>query len=91
MVGPHALCGTELINLLLTGVARGNVGAYGAGGDKVSWRPAAGSVGMLSRDELESGMPLADGLKSRRRLQEAPPLAEAGAPWTAGRPVSPAD
>ena len=36
--GPHALCGTELINLMLAGVARANVGAYdGAGsGGKVS-------------------------------------------------------
>jgi len=64
--GPHALCGTELINLMLAGVARANVGAYdGAGsGGKVAWRPPAGAVGMLSRDELESGVPLADALKS---------------------------
>jgi hypothetical protein len=61
--GPHALCGTELVNLLLTGRARANVSAYGASGAKVDWR-APSPVGMLSRDEIESGMPLADELKS---------------------------
>ena len=63
IVGPNALCATELMNLLLAGVARGNVGAYGADGKKVTWR-TRGRVGLLSRDEFESGMPLADELKS---------------------------
>ena len=63
IIGPNALCGTELVNLMLSGVARGNVAAYGAMGGKVDWR-AKGRVGMLSRDELEIGMPLADELKS---------------------------
>ena len=62
--GPFSLCGTELISLLLCGVARANVGAYGAGGGKkVSWR-VPGEVGLISADEIESGVPLADGLKS---------------------------
>jgi hypothetical protein len=63
VVGPHALCSTELLNLFLAGVARGNVGAYGSDGKKVGWRPRR-PVGLLSRDEIESGMPLADELKS---------------------------
>ena len=62
VVGPHSLCSTELMTLLMAGVARGNVGAYSMAGGKVDWR-TAGSVGLLSRDELE-GMPLADALKS---------------------------
>ena len=63
--GPHALCGTELVNLLVAGVARANVGAYegGGAGGKVRWR-APSPIGLLSRDELETGVPLADVLKS---------------------------
>ena len=61
--GPHALCGTELVNLMLCGVARANVSAYGADGRKVTWRSRA-RVGLLSRDEIESGVPLADELRS---------------------------
>ena len=64
IIGPNALCGTELVNLMLCGVARGNVSAYDANGQgKVSWR-SAGCVGLLSREELEMGTPLADELKS---------------------------
>ena len=62
--GPFALCGTELISLIISGVARGNVGAYEQGGGaKVTWR-ARGEVGLISADELESGVPVADELKS---------------------------
>ena len=62
--GPFALCGTELISLLLGGVARCNVGAYDpASGAKVTWR-TAGDVGLISADELESGVPVCDVLKS---------------------------
>lgn len=62
--GPFHLCTTELLNLLLFGVARGDVGAYG-GGDaaKADWRGAS-PVGLLSADEVESGVPVADELKS---------------------------
>eukprot|EP00927_Polykrikos_kofoidii_P049741 TRINITY_DN43761_c0_g1_i1.p1 TRINITY_DN43761_c0_g1~~TRINITY_DN43761_c0_g1_i1.p1 ORF type:complete len:563 (-),score=108.59 TRINITY_DN43761_c0_g1_i1:108-1727(-) len=60
--GPHALCTTELLTLLLTGIARGNVSAYGSDGAKVSWRPQS-DVGILSRDEVDVGVPLADQLK----------------------------
>lgn len=60
--GPHALCTTELFNLLTAGTARGNVCAYGADGQKVSWRPRT-ALGLLSRDELDMGRPLADELK----------------------------
>eukprot|EP00929_Paragymnodinium_shiwhaense_P002611 TRINITY_DN102911_c0_g1_i1.p1 TRINITY_DN102911_c0_g1~~TRINITY_DN102911_c0_g1_i1.p1 ORF type:complete len:536 (+),score=109.83 TRINITY_DN102911_c0_g1_i1:91-1698(+) len=66
VVGPHSLCSTELMGLLLSGLARGNVSAYGSDGGKVSWRPA-GDVGMLSRDEIEMGVPLADQLKSPQK------------------------
>lgn len=63
IIGPNALCGTELVNLMLCGVARGNVSAYNSNGHgKVSWR-AVGCVGLLSREELEMGVPLADELK----------------------------
>ena len=62
--GPFALCGTELVSLMLCGVARCNVSAYEAlSGGKVSWR-TRGAVGLLSADELDSGVPLADELKS---------------------------
>jgi len=62
VTGPHALCSTELLGLLMAGVARGNVCAYGNDGAKVAWR-TPGDVGLLSRDELDMGRPLADELK----------------------------
>lgn len=64
ILGPHALCGTELMGLLLCGVARGNVSAYdnSESGNKVKWR-MRGDVGFLSCDEVEIGVPLADELK----------------------------
>ena len=53
--GPFALCGTELISLLLAGIARGNIGAYDAtSGAKIGWR-TVGDVGLISADEIESG------------------------------------
>ena len=65
---PHALCTSELVSLLLRGVADGNVSAYGpTGGAKVSWAApgAACPVGLLSFMELEApGVPLADELKT---------------------------
>lgn len=66
--GPHSLCTTELVNLLLCGVARGNISAYENDGRRVEWRaklrsPIAGLVGILSSDE-QSGRSLADELKS---------------------------
>jgi len=54
IAGPHALCGTELMTLLMAGRARGNVGAYGQDGAKVTWRGPS-PFGLLSRDELETG------------------------------------
>jgi len=63
IVGPHSLCSTELMGLLMFGIARGNVSAYdGADGSKIKWRPKD-EVGMLSRDEIDMGIPLADELK----------------------------
>jgi len=59
---PDALCTTELMNLLLCGVSRGNVSAYEDDGRKVTWR-VAGEVGLISRVEADTGCPLADELK----------------------------
>eukprot|EP00041_Stephanoeca_diplocostata_P034640 m.1190509 g.1190509 ORF g.1190509 m.1190509 type:complete len:566 (-) comp24555_c1_seq20:2029-3726(-) len=79
VVGPFALCSTEMVSLLLHGVARGNVAAYSLDGTKATWRqtpdPASttpdvapvgrgGHIGMLSMAEVEAGRPLADELKS---------------------------
>jgi len=66
VAGPHALCTTELMSLLMQGVARGNVCAYGNDGVKVAWR-SRGDVGLISRDELDMGRPLADELKGPGR------------------------
>ena len=62
--GPFHLCTTELLNLVLFGAARGDVGCYGGGGGRTAWRGAAATVGLLSLDEVESGVPVADELKS---------------------------
>lgn len=49
---------------MLSGVARCHVGAHEpATGAKVAWR-TAGPVGLISADEIESGVPLADAFKS---------------------------
>lgn len=57
------LCTTELMSLLLRGKAEGNVGQFKADGTlNESWEGAL--VGILSRSEKESGMPVADALKS---------------------------
>eukprot|EP00036_Acanthoecidae_sp_10tr_P015979 CAMPEP_0206290282 /NCGR_PEP_ID=MMETSP0106_2-20121207/2541_1 /ASSEMBLY_ACC=CAM_ASM_000206 /TAXON_ID=81532 /ORGANISM="Acanthoeca-like sp., Strain 10tr" /LENGTH=522 /DNA_ID=CAMNT_0053720841 /DNA_START=68 /DNA_END=1636 /DNA_ORIENTATION=- len=65
--GPHSLCSSELVNLFVEGVCRGNVAAYDPSGVKSQWRTDKRSgVGLLSRMELESGVPLADELKSPR-------------------------
>eukprot|EP00978_Attheya_sp_CCMP212_P004822 scaffold10619_cov41-Attheya_sp.AAC.2 len=64
--GPFSICTTELMNLLLFGVARGNVSAYGGmtrTGQKDTWRKSS-HVGLLSIDEVESGISLADELKN---------------------------
>lgn len=64
--GLHALCATELLGLLMVGIARGNVCAYGNDGAKVAWRQPS-DVGLLSRDEIDMGRPLADELKGPRK------------------------
>jgi hypothetical protein len=64
VVGPHRICSSELMALLLKGVASGNFGAQNAtntaGND---WPPALG-VGMLSSSELEGSMTICNALKS---------------------------
>eukprot|EP00038_Savillea_parva_P012760 m.206776 g.206776 ORF g.206776 m.206776 type:complete len:532 (+) comp23479_c0_seq1:99-1694(+) len=64
--GPHSLCSSELVNLIMEGMARGNVSAYDPTGAKATWRVAErrAPIGMLSRAELDSGVPLADEFKS---------------------------
>jgi hypothetical protein len=71
IVGPNAFCSTELMALLLRGVANGDISAYSAmaGGAKQSWldKSATGfalPVGLISSDEIESGVPLVDELKT---------------------------
>ncbi len=53
--GPHALCTTELLNLLLAGTARGNVGAYGDDGKKAEWRGEA-QVGTAALETVSPWM-----------------------------------
>lgn len=38
VVGPFALCSTEMVSLLLHGIARGNICAYNLDGTKATWR-----------------------------------------------------
>jgi len=59
--GPFALAGTDLLILLMRGVADGNVGAYDQTGKKKELPQF--DFGMLSWDEISSKIPLADGLK----------------------------
>jgi len=57
------LCTTELMSLLLRGVAAGNIGAFSADGSRNSnWDGA--EIGLLSKGEKDTGIPVADGLKS---------------------------
>jgi hypothetical protein len=44
--GPHALCSSELVNLILEGVARGNVSAYDPNGERSTWRDASKRSGV---------------------------------------------
>lgn len=57
------LCSMELMSLLMRGTARGNVGAFNADGSRnTSWEGVP--VGILSRKETETGIPIADALKN---------------------------
>jgi len=57
------LCTTELLSLMLRGSAAGNVGAFcGDGRRNGSWDGAR--VGLLSTSEQQTGVPVADALKS---------------------------
>lgn len=56
------LCSMELLSLILRGSARGNVGAFNADGSpNRSWDGVP--VGILSRSEKETGIPMSDALK----------------------------
>jgi hypothetical protein len=85
IVGPHALCTTELLSLLLRGRASGNVGAFSATGTPNKWATWEGSegagaadgelvgrVGLLSFTEVETGIPLCDLLKSPAAADGSP-------------------
>ena len=54
-----------MLSLCLCGSAKGNLSAYDAstGGNKATWR-TAGSFGLLSYEEIDSGLPLDDALKA---------------------------
>jgi hypothetical protein len=67
IVGPNQLCTSELVMLLLFGVAEGSVGAFSVMGGKASAADAVGGVGLLSVFEHESGIPVRDALKSPSR------------------------
>jgi hypothetical protein len=67
IVGPHQLCTSELVMLLLFGAAEGSVGAFSVMGGKASAADAVGGVGLLSVFEHESGIPVRDALKSPSR------------------------
>lgn len=60
--GSNLLCTSELVSLLIRGVASGNVGAY-AFGEKNNFEVGM-KVGLLSRSELDTGVPVADILKT---------------------------
>ena len=58
--GPFNLCTTELMSLLMRGVANGNVGAYAQTGQKVDHFASFNKVGLLSTSEIETTIPIAD-------------------------------
>ncbi|KNC51579.1 uncharacterized protein AMSG_12072 [Thecamonas trahens ATCC 50062] len=66
IVGPAHLCSMELLSLVVRGSASGNVTAF----HPLSRAPADWTVplgfGLLSKSELEMGVPVADSLKSPR-------------------------
>jgi len=65
LYGPHLLCTSELLMLLLTGKANGAVGAYRPDGNKrLGDLSVLGGVGLLSYQEFETGIPVHDTLKS---------------------------
>mmetsp|Transcript_48046 Transcript_48046/g.88498 ORF Transcript_48046/g.88498 Transcript_48046/m.88498 type:complete len:516 (+) Transcript_48046:48-1595(+) len=56
------LCTTELMSLLLRGNAAGNIGAFRADASRNgAWDGS--EIGLLSRQEKETGIPVAEGLK----------------------------
>ena len=66
VVGPNAVCSTELMSLCLRGTANGNFGAY-FGPSKIPHNWPLGDVGMLSYSELETSIPVCDSLKTPRQ------------------------
>lgn len=57
------LCTTELMGLLMRGAACANVGAFLANGSRNSFWDGM-PFGLLSKDEQQSGIPVAEGLKT---------------------------
>eukprot|EP01059_Diplonema_ambulator_P009944 TRINITY_DN19922_c0_g1_i1.p1 TRINITY_DN19922_c0_g1~~TRINITY_DN19922_c0_g1_i1.p1 ORF type:complete len:503 (+),score=66.18 TRINITY_DN19922_c0_g1_i1:41-1510(+) len=58
---PFYICTSDLVALFLRGVAKGNTSSYNMTGDKQDWDT---EIGILSYQEWESKIPLADSLKS---------------------------
>jgi len=61
IVGAFRLATTDLISLMMRGVADGNVGAFKQDASANEW--PSGDVGLLSNTELSTKIPVADGLK----------------------------
>ena len=59
---PFHTCTSELVSLLCRGLAGGNTSSYTVEGAKQDW--GATPIGLLSTQELEQGVPVADTLKS---------------------------
>eukprot|EP00933_Yihiella_yeosuensis_P036931 TRINITY_DN30782_c0_g1_i2.p1 TRINITY_DN30782_c0_g1~~TRINITY_DN30782_c0_g1_i2.p1 ORF type:complete len:556 (-),score=132.77 TRINITY_DN30782_c0_g1_i2:31-1524(-) len=58
------LCSMELMSLLMRGHANGNVGAFTAAAERNTAWEGQTPIGILSRKEKETGIPMADALKS---------------------------
>ncbi|KAJ9472809.1 Protein FAM188A-like protein [Diplonema papillatum] len=61
VLAPFGICTSEMIGLFLQGKAGGNTSSYTITGEKQDWDTV---IGMLTVQEKELGVPLADSLKS---------------------------
>jgi hypothetical protein len=61
---PHYICNTDLLMLLMTGKANGNVGAYDSSGNSYLIDTSYLKIGLLSTHSLEAKIPINDGLLS---------------------------
>lgn len=63
--GRFNLCSSELMTLMISGLPSGNFSAFSATGSPNDLESPFG-IGLLSLDELTTGVPICDGLKSPR-------------------------